>query len=126
LQLSSKLLDFPWNQLPAGTVVCDVGGGVGDISVQLAKCYPKLRLILHDLPKQVDDAEKKFWPEYCPEAIAEHRIDFIPLDFFKESPTGGCDIYFVRSILMFLHRTAIFINDIVEKYLVCAFLVINS
>lgn len=93
-----SLPDFPWNKLPAGTIVCDIGGGVGDISVQLAKCYPTLHLILHDLPKQIEDAEKRFWPRHCPEAITDHRIEFIPLDFFKECPRKHSDIYFVRPI----------------------------
>jgi hypothetical protein len=97
------VLEFPWKQLPEGTVVCDVGGGIGGISVQLAKCYPRLHFVLQDLPKQIDGAEKNFWPEHCLEAITERRIDFIPLDFFKESPKEHCDIYFVRSILTFLN-----------------------
>ncbi|EKM76020.1 hypothetical protein AGABI1DRAFT_131738 [Agaricus bisporus var. burnettii JB137-S8] len=99
VEANAVVFDFPWNKLPAGTIVCDVGGGVGDISVQLAKCYPTLHLILYDLPKQVEDAEKRFWPKHCPEAITEHRIEFIPLDFFKECPRKHSDIYFMKNIL---------------------------
>jgi ubiquinone/menaquinone biosynthesis C-methylase UbiE len=83
--------------LPKGSVVCDVGGGVGNISVQLAKCYPALRLVLQDLPEQLKIAKQEIWPERCPEAIMERRIEFVPLDFFTELPKRGCDIYFVSS-----------------------------
>jgi methylase of polypeptide subunit release factors len=88
--------DFPWNKLPKGTTVCDVGGGVGNISIKLAKHYPTLHLVLQDLPQPLDTAEKKIWPERCPEAISENRIEFIPLDFLKGAPKKGCDIYYVR------------------------------
>jgi hypothetical protein len=88
-------LDFPWENLPKGTTVCDVGGGVGNISIQLAKSYPAINLILQDLPQQLQVAEEKVWPERFPEAISGHRIEFIPLDFFKESPKPNCDIYYV-------------------------------
>jgi ubiquinone/menaquinone biosynthesis C-methylase UbiE len=86
---------FPWDILPEGTIVCDVGGGVGNISLKLAKRYPTLRLVLQDLPQPLNTAEKKIWPERCPEAISENRIEFVPLDFLKGTPKEGCDIYYV-------------------------------
>ncbi len=76
-------------------MVCDVGGGVGNISMQLAKRYPALRIVLQDTPEQVTTAKDKIWPRHCHEAIIDRRIEFVPLDFFKESPKRGCDIYFV-------------------------------
>jgi tRNA1(Val) A37 N6-methylase TrmN6 len=88
--------DFPWNLLPQGTTVCDVGGGVGGVCIKLAKRYPKLHFVLQDLPKPLVIAEKEIWPEYCPEAISENRVEFIPLDFFKGPPKEGCAIYYVR------------------------------
>lgn len=79
-------------------MVCDVGGGVGSISIQLAERYLALQFILQDLPGQLDIAKHKVWPQRCPNAIQQKRISFIPLDFFKESPKKGCDIYFVSAI----------------------------
>jgi len=90
--------DFPWDKLKKDSVICDVGGGVGSISTQLAKCYPTLRFILQDLPGELEIAEHKVWPQRCPEAIQQKRISFIPLNFFKESPEKGCDIYFVSVV----------------------------
>ncbi|KXN91143.1 Sterigmatocystin 8-O-methyltransferase [Leucoagaricus sp. SymC.cos] len=99
IEADAVVSDFPWNKLPKGSVICDVGGGVGNISIQLAKRYPALRLVLQDLPEQLEAAEHKIWPERCPEAIAERRINFTPLDFFKGSPKKGCDIYFLKNVL---------------------------
>jgi len=79
-------------------VICDVGGGVGNISIQLAERYPALQFILQDLPGQLEIAKHNVWPQHCPNAIQQKRISFIPLDFFKESPKKGCDIYFVSAV----------------------------
>jgi len=55
--------EFPWKELGDGATVCDVGGGIGDISLQLAKAYPNLRLILQDLPEQINVAKNEIWPK---------------------------------------------------------------
>ena len=88
-------VEFPWKELGNGATVCDVAGGVGNISLQLAKAYPNLRLILQDLPERIQQAKNEVWPKECPEAIAERRITFEPIDFFASSPVLGCDVYFV-------------------------------
>ncbi|KAF7782907.1 hypothetical protein Agabi119p4_2283 [Agaricus bisporus var. burnettii] len=99
IEANAVIHDFPWDQLLQGAIVCDVGGGVGNISIQLAKSYPSLRVVLQDRPRQLKVAEEKTWPELCPKAISEHRIEFIPLDFFQESPKQNCDIYYLKNIL---------------------------
>jgi len=91
--------DFPWNELSPGTTVCDVGGGIGHISMPLAKAHPHLKLKLQDLPASIEQARSTIWPKECPEAIAEDRIEFKAIDFFKEAPIEGCDIYFVKNII---------------------------
>ena len=76
--------------------MCDVGGGIGNISLHLAKAYPNLRLILQDLPERIQQAKNEVWPKEYPEAISEHRITFEPIDFFAASPVPGCNVYYVR------------------------------
>ena len=78
--------------------MCDVGGGIGTISMQLAHNYPHLQLKLQDLPETVMQAQRDVWPRECPEALKDGRIEFKAMDFFAESPIKGCDIYYVRSI----------------------------
>jgi len=91
--------EFPWKELGNGATVCDVAGGVGNISLQLAKAYPNLRLILQDLPERIQQAKNEVWPKECPEAIAERRITFEPIDFFKSSPVPDCNVYFLKNII---------------------------
>ena len=89
-------VEFPWKELGNGATVCDVAGGIGNISLQLAKAHPNLRLILQDLPERIQQAKNDVWPKECPEAIAECRITFEPIDFFASSPVPGCNVYYVR------------------------------
>ena len=79
------------------------------MSLQLARAHSNLRLILQDLPERIQQAKNEVWPKECPEAIAERRIAFEPLDFFASSPVPGCDVYYVRgtylsSFLPFTNR----------------------
>ena len=87
--------EYPWGGLEDGASVCDVGGGVGAITVQLAKTYPNLRIKLQDREDVIQRAKTEFWPKECPEAIAENRVEFKAMDFFTEPPIEGCNIYFV-------------------------------
>jgi 2-polyprenyl-3-methyl-5-hydroxy-6-metoxy-1,4-benzoquinol methylase len=79
--------------------VCDVGAGIGVITLQLAKAHPHLMLKLQDLPERVIQAKNEVWPKQCPEAIAEGRIEFEAMDFFVDSPIPNCDVYYVRQSL---------------------------
>ncbi|KAK7046634.1 3-O-methyltransferase 2 [Favolaschia claudopus] len=90
---------YPWANLKADATVCDFGGGVGAMAIQLARAYPQLHLKLQDLPDRMVQAETVLWPAECPEAIEENRIEFKAFDFFVESPIPGCDVYYLKNIL---------------------------
>ena len=89
--------DYPWQDLPENATVCDVGGGIGHITMQLHRSHPKLQLILQDLPKTIQQAQFEIWPKLCPEALEKQRVQFKSLDFFTESPVADCNVYFVRN-----------------------------
>lgn len=100
-----NLVDFPWGELPPGTTVCDVGGGIGSLTIELAKQYSHLQLKLQDLPDCIAQAKNEIWPKECPQAIEENRVEFKSLDFLTESPIKGCDVYFV-SLTYFVKQIA--------------------
>ncbi|ETW76185.1 hypothetical protein HETIRDRAFT_390575 [Heterobasidion irregulare TC 32-1] len=96
--LEGVINQFPWNDLPTGTTVCDVGSGVGMVSIELARKYPNLHLTLQDLPHIMEQA-RTLWKNEYPAAAIEHRVDFTPFDFFKGPPVKDQDIYYVRQII---------------------------
>ncbi|KAG6856203.1 hypothetical protein H0H87_006599 [Tephrocybe sp. NHM501043] len=85
---------FPWGELPDGASVCDVGGGVGALTIQLAKAFPNLHYKLQDTPERIRQAQEEVWPEKCPESIEQNRIEFKAMDFLVESPIANCDVYY--------------------------------
>ena len=52
----SNFVGYAWEHLPQGSLVVDVGGGVGAQSFTLAKHHPQLRFIVQDRESVVGDA----------------------------------------------------------------------
>src|ERR1700691_6362783 len=51
---SLSSLDFPWKDIILGSTLCDVGSGVGAVSLDLAKAHPHLRITLKDQPQIIE------------------------------------------------------------------------
>ncbi|KAK0214389.1 O-methyltransferase-domain-containing protein [Armillaria fumosa] len=97
---TSMIIDeYPWVALREGATVCDVGGGIGSISMRLAESHTHLRIILQDLPAQIQSAKNDIWPKLCPAAIETGRVNFEARDFLVESPVEGCDVYYLKHVL---------------------------
>lgn len=91
---SEDFTGFPWNNLPPETSVCDLGSGIGYISLDIMRLNPGIRIVLQDLEETIEHA-KAFWQDSALEAVTEGRVRFVAVDFFKESPVADCDIYYV-------------------------------
>ena len=50
-----KFVGFSWESLPEGSLVVDVGGGVGAQSLVLATHRPQLRLVVQDRESVMSD-----------------------------------------------------------------------
>ncbi|KAJ7676259.1 S-adenosyl-L-methionine-dependent methyltransferase [Mycena rosella] len=90
---------YPWQDLGKGATVCDLGGGVGTMTMELARAHPQLQLKLQDMPERMVQAKNTIWPAQCPEALKENRIEFKVINFFTESPIPGCDVYYLKNVL---------------------------
>lgn len=91
----SAALGYPWDKVPPGTLVCDLGGGLGDMSMHIAKMNPNISVVVQDTEDTVNQAIG-YWNGHAPELVEAKRVDFLPLDFLKDTPVKGCDYYYVR------------------------------
>ncbi|KAI0436031.1 putative O-methyltransferase [Xylaria telfairii] len=85
----SYLLEgYDWDSLGEATVV-DVGGADGHISKALSKAYPRLNMVVEDLPDVVAAAES---------AGSTERVQYRAHDFFSTQPVMEADVYLFRWI----------------------------
>ncbi|KAL7622165.1 hypothetical protein AAE478_007668 [Parahypoxylon ruwenzoriense] len=79
--------NYSWDSLGPATVV-DVGGSHGDVAFALARKYPKLHLVVQELPEVVANSKEE----------AGLDVKFMTHDFFEEQPVKNADVYIYRWI----------------------------
>ncbi|KAK1230372.1 hypothetical protein PQX77_006543 [Marasmius sp. AFHP31] len=91
---------YEWESLPDKAVVVDVGGGIGTISLELAKRYPKLNFVVQDLQGFVEKGNE-LWRQRLPEALdTSHNSLSAPAhDFFKPQMRKDASIYLLRHVV---------------------------
>lgn len=77
----------------AAKLVCDVGGGFGQLLPPLLFAHPKLRGIVFDLPRCAAGSRALM----AEEGLAD-RCVFQPGDFFESVPSGA-DVYLIKSVI---------------------------
>lgn len=55
---SNALLGFPWKEFPQDSVIIDVGGGTGHVSMVLYQHFPHLKLVVQDRHQTIDHAKE--------------------------------------------------------------------
>ncbi|KAF4564046.1 hypothetical protein EYR36_003297 [Pleurotus pulmonarius] len=89
---------YPWGSLPTDAIVVDVGGGNGHATLDLLKAFPALKIIVQDTHASTVQG-REYWEKEYPIALREQRVDFVGLDFLKETPAEGGTIYYLRHVL---------------------------
>ncbi|TFY76020.1 hypothetical protein EWM64_g7996 [Hericium alpestre] len=89
---------FPVASLPAGTSWVDVSGGFGHVLLGIAQVNLKLKFTLQDQQHVLDQAKQFLKKEYL-QGVENNNPHLVPLDFLKESPVKGQDIYYMRFII---------------------------
>ncbi|KII92454.1 hypothetical protein PLICRDRAFT_172543 [Plicaturopsis crispa FD-325 SS-3] len=92
------LTGLDWQDLPSDSVVVDVGGGVGAQSLDIAKAFPRLKVVVQDRPAVIPDAEK-FWNAELPGALAAGQVTLQGHDFFGYQPVKNAAVFLLRAIL---------------------------
>jgi hypothetical protein len=95
-----ELAGYAWDNLPEGSLVVDVGGGVGWQALILATHFPQLRFVIQDREPVVRDAVEvrgldprsssmvcpeyglygpQFWKKNMPDALESGRVKLLCL-----------------------------------------------
>ncbi|KAF7368277.1 S-adenosyl-L-methionine-dependent methyltransferase [Mycena venus] len=89
---------YNWSGLPAGSLVVDVGGGVGTSCLTLAAKFPELKFVVQDQEKVVEQG-KELWNAKMPAAISSGQVALQVHDFFKSQPQTGVAVFLMKQIM---------------------------
>ncbi|KAJ8508272.1 hypothetical protein ONZ45_g9442 [Pleurotus djamor] len=65
---------YPWERLPPGSTVVDVGGGNGHAVLPLLREFPNLNIVVQDTPTVVTQG-KQYWEREFPEAVEARKVE---------------------------------------------------
>ncbi|KAF9531423.1 hypothetical protein CPB83DRAFT_809100 [Crepidotus variabilis] len=104
---------FDWYSLPKGSIVVDVGGGIGSTSMLLASAFSSssplmqsdhgedeslgLNFVIQDRPFVCEMGEKA-WKAQCPELLGT-TTTFQAHDFFTPQPIKNAALFLLRVVL---------------------------
>ncbi|KAJ7575531.1 S-adenosyl-L-methionine-dependent methyltransferase [Mycena floridula] len=89
---------FDWSRLQTGSVVVDVGGGIGSVTHIIVKNFPNLRFVVQDTSSVIKNA-KNWWTSNLPEAIDSGTVTLQAHDFFAPQPQKEVVVFMLRMIL---------------------------
>lgn len=89
---------YSWGSLSKGSIVVDVGGGIGSSTLVLARQYPHLKFIVQDLFQTIKDG-KKYWESEFPEAISSGQVELQVHDFFTAQSIRNASVFLLQFIL---------------------------
>ncbi|KZV88454.1 S-adenosyl-L-methionine-dependent methyltransferase [Exidia glandulosa HHB12029] len=94
----SVLEGFEWANLKPGSIVVDVGGGVGKLMMPLYKTYPELKFEVQDRAQSLDQFNK-IWDATFPDALPSKRVAFRVQDFLEPQAVKDAAVWFLRNIV---------------------------
>ncbi|KAI0737198.1 S-adenosyl-L-methionine-dependent methyltransferase [Daedaleopsis nitida] len=106
-EIASNIVQgFPWEELPKDSVVVDVGGGIGTISLIVAEAHPHLRFVIEDRAP-VCAIGRSAWGSAYADIFDADRVSYHAQDFFEPQrpfnvPGVGTvvhpDVYLIRTV----------------------------
>ncbi len=88
----TDLRAYPWNSLPDGATIVDIGGSRGHFARDLAELHPSFSLVVQDLQqviKSISDDERQLGPA---------NVTYQAHNFFDKQPVANADAYFLRHV----------------------------
>ncbi|GAA5840628.1 hypothetical protein JCM3766R1_000491 [Sporobolomyces carnicolor] len=87
----------PWTSLPEGSVVVDVGGGTGQLCLEIGTKVPHLEFVIQDLPDVIEKATTEFWKSPAAAKVRD-RVTMQSHNFLAPQPVKGAH-YVLRAII---------------------------
>ncbi|PIL29528.1 hypothetical protein GSI_08336 [Ganoderma sinense ZZ0214-1] len=84
---SQILQAFSWEDLSPGSVLVDVGGGIGSQSILVAEAHPHIHVVVEDRAQVVSTALSAWGPQYA-HLLESGRMSWRALDFFEARPAA--------------------------------------
>lgn len=87
---------YSWEELPKGSLVVDVGGGIGHISAAIAQQHPHLQFVVQDFEDLAAESSS-----LLKQQGVSDRVEFSAHNFFEPQPEAmrKATVYFLRNIL---------------------------
>ncbi|KAK4152648.1 O-methyltransferase-domain-containing protein [Chaetomidium leptoderma] len=87
---------YPWEELPGGSLVVDVGGGIGHISAAIARKHVHLKFQVQDFGHLAEESSLLLQKQ----GVSD-RVRFSPHSFFDSQPetAKGAAVFFLRNIM---------------------------
>ncbi|KAF8891394.1 S-adenosyl-L-methionine-dependent methyltransferase [Infundibulicybe gibba] len=92
------LQGYDWSGLEEGSLMVDIGGGIGSQAMLIAKTFPDVQIIVQDRPPIIEDGLKNF-NNQLPDALKSGQVSFQGHDFLEAQPVTNAKLYFMRMIL---------------------------
>ena len=87
----------PLRAAPKGTILVDIGGGIGHVAISAAQKFPNLKCVVQDMRMVVGEGRNRL-----PEELKD-RVEFQENDFFKGQPIGGPGVYYYLKHILHDH-----------------------
>ncbi|CAZ86568.1 unnamed protein product [Tuber melanosporum] len=87
----------PLQSAPKGTILVDIGGGLGHAAIAAAQKFPNLKCIVQDIGMVVSEGRDEL-----PEELKD-RVEFHENDFFEGQPIGGPGVYYYLKYILHDH-----------------------
>ncbi|KAI5117485.1 hypothetical protein M0805_009548 [Coniferiporia weirii] len=94
------LSGLDWSTVPKGGLVVDVGGSMGNTSMEIARAFPEWNVVVEDAPGVISKA-KHHWEANLPSHVISGKVHFIGCNFFDAQPVlpGIPDVFLLRQIV---------------------------
>lgn len=87
---------YPFQDLPDGSLLIDIGGGNGQQAIRLASKFPQIFCVIQDHGSTISHAEKSV---VLPAEVAD-RIHWEAHDYHTTQPRRGATVYLLSHVLM--------------------------